>query len=231
MTSCILVPGLLSDTHVWARVTQDLSEPVIVAALFDQDHITHMAEKCLAAVEGPLAVAGHSMGARVALEMVRLAPDRVERLALLSTGIHPLKSGEPQRRAEIVNLAYEHGMAALAARWLPPMVHCRDEDVMAGLTDMVLRMTPEIHDRQIRALVNRPEAKAHLPSITCPTLIMVGRQDNWSPVAQHEDIATLIPHSHLEVIEGAGHFLPVEQPDAVAGHLVPFLMAQDQNSS
>jgi len=102
---------------------------------------------------------------------------------------------------------------------------------MAGLTDMVLRMTPDIHQRQIRALVKRPEAKAHLPSIACPTLIMVGRQDEWSPVAQHQEIASLIPHSHLEIIEGAGHFLPVEQPDAVAGRLVPFLTAQDQNNS
>lgn len=231
MTNCLFIPGLLSDTHVWARVTRDLPGPVIVARLFDQDHITQMAHECLAAVDGQMAVAGHSMGARVALEMVRLAPARIERLALLSTGIHPLKPGETQRRAEIVSLAYEQGMAALAERWLPPMVHCPDKDVMAGLTDMVLRMTPDIHERQIRALVKRPEARAHLPSITCPTLIMVGRQDAWSPVAQHQEIASLIPHSDLDIIEGAGHFLPVEQPDAVGDRLVPFLTAPDQNNS
>lgn len=231
MTNCLFIPGLLSDTHVWARVTRDLPGQVIVARLFDQDHITQMAHECLAAVDGQMAVAGHSMGARVALEMVRLAPARIERLALLSTGIHPLKPGEIQRREEIVSLAYEQGMAALAERWLPPMVHCPDKDVMAGLTDMVLRMTPHIHERQIRALVKRPEARGHLPAITCPTLIMVGQQDEWSPVAQHQEIASLIPHSDLNIIEGAGHFLPVEQPDAVAARLVPFLTVQDQNNS
>jgi pimeloyl-ACP methyl ester carboxylesterase len=94
---------------------------------------------------------------------------------------------------------------------------------MAGLRAMVLRKDADLHERQIRALVNRPDAAAHLGDITCPVLLMVGRQDQWSPVAQHQEMARLIPHARLEIIENAGHFAPVEQPDAVADRLVPFL--------
>ena len=91
------------------------------------------------------------------------------------------------------------------------------------LTEMVLRKTPEQHERQIHALVHRPDASAYLDQIACPTLVMVGRQDAWSPVEQHEEMVKLIPDVRLEIIEEAGHFAPVERPNEVADLLVPFL--------
>jgi pimeloyl-ACP methyl ester carboxylesterase len=196
-----------------------------VADLSSQDSITRMAEDCLKAYAGSLRVAGHSMGARVAMEIARLAPDRVERLALLDTGIHPLKEGEAETRREIVEYAYENGMEALAARWLPPMVYEPNQSatLMKELTDMVLRYDEDQHARQIKALVNRPDASAYLPDIHCETLVMVGKEDQWSPVSRHERMLELLPNARLEVIEDAGHFAPVEKPDAVADLLVPFL--------
>jgi pimeloyl-ACP methyl ester carboxylesterase len=185
-----------------------------------------MAEDVLAAHNGPLAVAGHSMGARVALEMVRLAPERIVKLALLDTGVHPRKAGEEARRKEVIDLAFDEGMEALAEQWLPPMVHPdRHEDraLMETLTAMVMRMTPELHERQITALLNRPEAAAVLEKVTCPTLFLVGRQDAWSPVSQHEDMLRILPHAHLVVIEDAGHFAPVERPEDVTEALVQWL--------
>ncbi|MEC7761173.1 MAG: alpha/beta hydrolase [Pseudomonadota bacterium] len=196
-----------------------------VADVTSQDRIEKMAIDCLAIAEGPLEVAGHSMGARVAMEMARMAPGRVRRLALLDTGIAPLKEGEEDSRAEIVAYANENGMQALADRWVPPMVYEPNQtpELMQSLTDMVLRKTPEIHERQIHALVNRPDASAYLSQIECPTLVMVGRQDQWSPVSRHERMVELLPNARLEIIEDAGHFAPLEQPDAVADILVPFL--------
>jgi len=220
----LLIPGLLCDRFCWEPVLARLD--AAVADLSTQDNLTQMARDLLAQYPGPLRVAGHSMGARVALEMARLAPGRVEKLALLDTGIHPLKPGEPEKRAEIVQYAYDHGMQALAERWLPPMVwegNQTDAELMAGLTQMVLRMNPDLHARQIKALVDRPDASACLGQITCPVLLIVGRQDQWSPVSQHEDMLSLLPDASLHVIENAGHFAPVERPDAVADLLVPFL--------
>ncbi|WP_127104142.1 alpha/beta fold hydrolase [Pararhodobacter zhoushanensis] len=224
MTTTLLIPGLLCDAYCWEPVLERL--PAQVADLSTQDSLTDMARDLLAQNPGPLRVAGHSMGARVAIEMTRLAPERIEKLALLDTGIHPLKPGEPASRAEIVKFAYDHGMQALAERWLPPMVWTGNQTnaaLMADLTAMVLRMNPDLHARQIKALVERPDATAAMAQITCPVLLMVGRYDQWSPVAQHEDMLALLPDAQLDIIEDAGHFAPVERPDAVADRLVPFL--------
>jgi pimeloyl-ACP methyl ester carboxylesterase len=220
----LLIPGLLCDHYVWEPLLKEIEAEV--ADLSTQNDLTQMARDCLAKYDGTLRVAGHSMGARVAMEIARLAPDRVERLALVDTGIHPLREGEKEKRQEIVEYAYQHGMAALAARWLPGMVYEENRQnavLMKDLTDMVLRMDPDLHARQIKALVNRPDASAYLSAITCPVLLMVGRQDQWSPVPQHEEMARLLPHSELAIIEDAGHFAPVEQPTAVARRLVEFL--------
>ncbi|MEJ2036575.1 MAG: alpha/beta hydrolase [Maritimibacter sp.] len=220
----LLIPGLLCDETTWAPVRERI--PAEVADLSTQDSITQMARDCLDRYPGLLRVAGHSMGARVAMEMAHLAPERIERLALLDTGIHPLKEGETAKREEIVRFAYDNGMEALAARWLPPMVYEANQQnaaLMQSLTDMVLRKTPDLHARQINALVHRPDASAYLPGITCPVLLVVGRQDQWSPVAQHQDMLRLLPDARLEIIENAGHFAPVEQPDVVAGLLAEFL--------
>jgi pimeloyl-ACP methyl ester carboxylesterase len=222
----VLIPGLLCDGVVWEPVLNQLTAEV--ADLSTQDSLTQMAEDVLARYSGPLRVAGHSMGARVALEMARIAPQRIERLALLDTGIHPLKDGETAKRDEIVQFAYDNGMEALADRWLPPMVYAENQTntpMMADLRAMVLRMTPDLHARQIKALVNRPDASAYLSDIGCPVLLMVGRQDAWSPVSQHDDMRALLPKARLEIIENAGHFAPIEQPQAVADLLVPFLQS------
>ncbi len=224
----VLIPGLLCDASIWTSQVAALSQraPVVVADLSTQDSITAMARDTLALAQGPLAVVGHSMGARVALEMVRLAPERIERLALLDTGAHPRRDGEEATRQVLVDLARREGMAALADRWLPPMVHearTGDAALMEPLREMVKRATADQHDRQIRALLGRPNAREHLSAIACPTLVAVGRQDRWSPLAQHEEIAAAIPGARLVIIEDSGHMSPVEQPDQVTAALLAWL--------
>lgn len=221
----LLLPGLMCDRFVWEPLLRELPGAAI-ADFSSQDSLTDMAQDCLDAHPGPLRVAGHSMGARVAMEMARLAPERIERLALLDTGIHPLADGEAEQRQEAVTFGYNAGMEALADRWLASMVwepNKQDAALMQGLKDMVLRRDAALHERQIRALVNRRDAAAYLPNITCPTLLLVGEHDLWSPVRQHEDMARLLPNARLEVIAEAGHFAPVERPEVVNGFLRPFL--------
>jgi pimeloyl-ACP methyl ester carboxylesterase len=222
----ILIPGLICDRVVWDPVADQLGDEIVIADLTTQSDLTDMARDCLALSDGHLRVAGHSMGARVALEMARLAPNRIERLALLDTGVHPLRGGERTKRDDIVAFAYANGMQALSDRWLPGMVHPdrhQDAKLMNALNAMVLRQTPDIHARQISALVNRPDAAAYLAEITCPVLLMVGRQDAWSPLSQHEDMLDLLPNARLVVIEDAGHFALIERPEATTAELVPFL--------
>lgn len=225
----LLIPGLLGDEGMWQaqrRAFEARRRRVVVADHAGLASIPEMARRALASVEGSLDVVGHSMGARVALEVVRQAPERVRRLALLDTGIHPLREGEVEKRQAMVDLADRKGMTALAEAWLPPMVapeRIGDPALMRHLRTIVQRFSADDHRRQIHALIERPAVQDLLPKIACPVLVMVGRQDQWSPVAQHEEIAALIPEAKLVVIEDCGHMSPVEQPEATTEALLAFL--------
>jgi pimeloyl-ACP methyl ester carboxylesterase len=224
----LLLPGLLCDASVWAAQMEALRPHArVLAADFSQhDSLEAMARSALAMVEGSIIAVGHSMGARVAMEMVHLAPERIQKLALIDTGIDSRREGEEAKRQVLVDLAYAEGMGALADRWLPPMVHADrigDQALLAPMKAMVMRATPEQHQRQIRALLNRPNLVPRLADIACPTLVMVGRQDRWSPLAQHEEMAAGIQNAELVVIEDSGHMALLEQPEQVSNALLRWL--------
>lgn len=214
-----MLPGLLCDETVFAPQIAGLSDSVDVRCpnFLGMDSLVDMAQHVLDIAPQRFSIAGFSMGGRVAFQIMAMAPERIERFCAFDTGAGPKAEGEEIKRQAIVDLAYREGMGALAAAWLPPMLHPAhrvDPAFMEPLTAMVLRATPEMHERQIRALVNRPDARPVLPTISCPTLIACGREDEWSPVAQHEAMAAAIPGARLEVFKNCGHFLPVEQPEA-----------------
>ena len=224
----VLVPGLLCDETVWQPLVAALPEGTQyhVARIDTQETIPQMARDTLAAVEGPLMVAGHSLGGRVALEMWRQAPERIERIALLDTGVHPFVEGEQIKRLQRVQTAQDKGMQALADDWLPPFVHApnrADTAMMAALTEMVLRKTPEIHERQIMALINRPDASAVLATIDVPALVLTGEHDTWSPPHQVREIADAMPDAELVIVDDAGHFCPLEKPDVVTAALLKWM--------
>lgn len=214
MATFALLPGLLSDRIVWEPLAKHLDGEIFYADLTTQSSITEMAEAVLEATQGDLIVVGHSMGGRVAMETAKIAPERVKALVLANTGHHPLKPGEEKVRQAKIDQGYED-FAGMTAEWLRPMVapdRLDDEDLMTNLTKMVLRQSPEIHERQITSLVNRPDAALYLSDITCPILLLTGSNDGWAPELQHREIADLAPQAEFFLIEGAGHFLPVERP-------------------
>ena len=232
----LLLPGLLCDASVWTGQVEALRPHahILVADFSQHDSLEVMARSALAMVEGPIIAIGHSMGARVAMEMVHLAPERIQKLALIDTGIDTRREGEEAKRQVLVDLAFAEGMGALADRWLPPMVHVdrvEDQALLAPLKEMVMRATPEQHQRQIRALLNRPNLVPRLADVTCPTLVMVGRQDRWSPLAQHEEMAARIPNAELVVIEDSGHMTLLEQPEQVSNALLRWLGFENKPAS
>jgi pimeloyl-ACP methyl ester carboxylesterase len=230
-TTVVLLPGLLCDDEIWRAQSERLSagHDVRSPGFLDHGSIEAMAEAVLRDAPERFSLAGHSMGGRVALAIVARAPERVERLALLDTGLHPARPGEAESRSRLIGVAFEEGMASLARHWLPPMVgpdHVHDAALMARLAAMVGRATPQLFQRQIGALLTRPNAHRGLAAIPCPTAVIVGRQDAWSPLAQHEEMAALIPHAWLTVIEDCGHMSPVEQPEAVTEALAQWLRTE-----
>lgn len=225
----ILLPGLLCDATVWMPQKDALRGEFQVAAwlhFYGHDSLAGMAQEVLKAAPSRFALAGHSMGGRVALEIMRTAPERVEMLALFDTTATPAAPDEPEKRHELIELARIEGMPALAARWLPMIVHAsrlNQPDFMSALTAMICRATPEIYVRQVQALLNRPDYRPILPQIACPTLVACGRDDLWSPVAGHQEIAAAIPVAKLAIIDNCAHMATVEAPAEVTGLLRDWL--------
>jgi pimeloyl-ACP methyl ester carboxylesterase len=224
MRTLLLLSGLLCDETVWVDAAQDLkpAADVRIASFEGFDSIQAMAEHVLQAAPQQFLVAGHSMGGRVALEVFRRAKERVLGLALLNTGVHPPRAGEIESRGRLVKLAQEHGMSAVAADWLPPMMGAslaRAAQVMPKLQAMVERQSAESFAAQTRALLARPDAVRVLPTINVPTLLASGTADTWSPLMQHEEIRRQVSDATLVAIDDAGHMAPAEQPHAVAAAL------------
>jgi pimeloyl-ACP methyl ester carboxylesterase len=226
----VLIPGLLCDRYIWQDQAQSLacSHEVIVPELDELDSIPAMASAALSLGPERFALAGHSLGGRIALEIYRQAPERVTRLALLDTGVHPAGPDEAQRREALLSLAFSQGMSAVARAWLPPMVHpdrLADRAFMASLEAMVERRSPATFRNQIRALLGRPDAAPVLATIRGPTLVLCGREDGWSPLAQHEAIAAAIAGATLAIVPECGHMAPVERPAEVTRAMQRWLSA------
>ncbi|MDB5649967.1 MAG: hydrolase [Hyphomicrobiales bacterium] len=215
--SIVLLPGLLCDAATFEPQIAALSDScnVQVADFFGYNNLTQMAEYVLEIAPAEFVLAGFSMGGRVALEVMRLAPERVTGLAIFDTGTNARQPGEEAKRQVLVDLANTKGMRALADKWLPPMLHPdrqSDAAFVENLTAMVCRATPEIHAAQIKALLDRPDAGPVLRTIRCPTIVLCGRDDLWSPPEQHVTITAEIAGAELVIAEHCGHFLPVEAP-------------------
>jgi pimeloyl-ACP methyl ester carboxylesterase len=229
----VLVPGIVSDDAVWAAQVDAFRavRPVTVIDHGELDSLTEMATALLDRAPSRFALAGHSMGGRVALEVMRLAPERVRRLALLDTGYAPLDPGDAGRqetktRHALLDIARNQGMRAMAVEWSRGMVHpdrLADGTFMDRIHDMIARKTTEQFAAQIRALLDRPDAKDVLATIRCPTLILCGKQDAWAPWTRHQDMAERVPHSMLVGIDRCGHMSPMESPEAVTAALREWL--------
>jgi pimeloyl-ACP methyl ester carboxylesterase len=229
----LFLPGLACDADVWAHQSRFFSERtrVRIADYGAADSIAKMAQVALEGAAERLAIVGHSMGGRVAFEIVRMAPDRVAGLALLDTAYRGFPGGdagerEIARRTELLDLARTRGMRAMAEFWMPGIIHpdrLSDSALTGAILRMMSRQSPEIFAAQIKALLGRPDATALLPTIHGPTLVLCGRKDTWSPLEGHREIAAAIPHAQLDIIEHCGHMAPMERPEDVTAALSAWL--------
>lgn len=221
----ILVPGLVCDAEVWKAQLGTIC-PADSAVIADHGlcaDLGGMAERILATAPARFALAGHSMGGRVALEVIARAPERVTRLALLDTGFEKLADGEAGERERagryrLRELGRREGMLALGRDWARGMVHparLADQELMAAIHAMIGRAPLAQFEAQTEALLNRPDRTALLATIRVPTLVLCGREDAWSPPARHEQMAGHIAGAQLVIVPDCGHMCTMEQPAAV----------------
>jgi len=222
----LFLPGLACDARIYAPQLAAFPDSRAIDGYGTANSLVEMAGIALNQAPESFDLLGHSMGGRVALEVFRLAPERVRRLALVSTGAHALREGEAAKRQALQAIGWNHGFARLIDEWLPPMVaeanRARPE-IYEPLRQMNTEAGQEVFDAQIHALLNRPEAESLLPQIACPALVMTGELDSWSGPEQHRQIAAAIPNSELVIVPGAGHMIQFETPQAVNSAIARWL--------
>jgi pimeloyl-ACP methyl ester carboxylesterase len=227
----VLVPGLLCTKALWAPQMAVLGD---AANMTVADHTRHesmeaIARSILADAPERFALAGLSMGGYIACEIVRQAPHRVTKLALLDTGARADAPERREQRLSLIALAEREGTMKAQEALLPVLIHkARLTD--RALVDTVLQMGADTgtaaFKRQQTALMQRSDNRPLLPSIKCPTLVIVGREDALTPPALAEEIAAGIPGARLEMIPDCGHLSTLERPDAVNRVMRVWLTAQ-----
>jgi pimeloyl-ACP methyl ester carboxylesterase len=216
----ILLPGLLCDGGLWqaqhARFAGRFD--IQIADLTRDDTLRGMAGRVLASAPARFALAGLSMGGYVAQEILREAPQRVSRVALLDTSARPDTPEQTERRRALIKLAQTGKFKGVTPRLLPLLIHAARLGDQA-LTGLVMAMAERVGQaaflRQQNAILNRPDGRPALPGIACPALILCGRNDALTPPALSREMAAQIPGARLIELDECGHLASLEQPDAV----------------
>lgn len=223
-TPLVLLPGTLCNATLWRHQIRHLSDiaDVTVGDLTQNGSIVGMARTVLASAPERFALAGLSMGGPVALEIMHQAPERVTRLALLDTNDRTLPEDARAHWQNYIALVGEGRFDEIAETFLKNTLHPERREEPA-LVSTVVQMAKDVGKdaflRQAQAVLNRADKRSILPQISCPTLILVGRQDTGCPVELHEEIAAAIPDAALVIIEQCGHLSSLEQPQAVTAVL------------
>lgn len=227
-TPLVLLPGLLCDAELWRDVVARLGDAVSpqVPDLTRDDSLGAMAERVLAAAPPRFALVGLSMGGYVAFEILRRAPERISRLALIDTGAAPDSSGRAERRETAMASLGVGRFAGVTGRLLPQLVHPRHVDgpVGARVRAMAERVGAEAFLRQQRAILDRPDFRPGLGAIRAPTWVAVGDSDVLTPPAAAREIYLGIPDARLHVFADCGHLPPLEQPEETARLLARWLL-------
>ena len=230
MIPVVLLPGMMCDARLFAQQVAALSRtrPVHLAPIGARDTVAALADAVLAHAPPRFALAGLSMGGIVAMEVLRRAPERVERLALLDTNPMAETEGVRARRGPQIARARDGGLEAVMRDEMKPHYLADGPDRRAILDlcmDMALGLGPEVFDRQSRALASRPDQCDTLRAWRGPTLVLMGEEDRLCPRDRHDLMHALVPGSRLAVIPGAGHLPTLERPEETTAELVRWLEA------
>ncbi len=216
----VLVPGLLCNERLWAPQISHFKDRYVceVPDLTQEDRIEKLAISVLKRVRGKFNLVGLSMGGYVALEIMRMAPERVKRLALIDTKARADSPEQKRRRRGLLALAGRGKFKGVTPHLMPLLIHPdRMEDV--ALTEEIYKMAEEVGQaafvRQQTAILDRESHLNVLPEIKCPTQVICGRQDLITPLDCAEEIHSGISESELLTVENCGHLSNMEEPELV----------------
>jgi pimeloyl-ACP methyl ester carboxylesterase len=227
----VLVPGLIESPRFYQTQMPALWQfgPVMVADHTRDDSIAAIARRILATAPPRFALAGHSMGGYIAFEIMRQAPDRIVKLALLDTSARPDAPEQTEKRRHQISLAKGGRFAEVPDLLFPALVHpSRKED--ASLRQIVRQMAddngPEAFVRQQTAIIDRADSRPKLAAIRCPTLVVVGDSDAVTPPDRAAEIASGIAGARLVTIATCGHLCAIEQREAVTTAMIDWMQGK-----
>ncbi len=218
MTPLVLLPGMMCDARVFAPQIAGLSSgrTVIVAAISEADNIQMLAAQVLADAPRRFALAGLSMGGIVAMEILRQAPDRVARTALMDTNHRSETPDRQALRGPQVERVFRGELRRILIDEMKPLYLApenRDNESILGCAlDMAVDLGPAVFARQSEALRTRPDQSETLRATSAPALVLCGAHDTLCPVERHREMAALLPDARLEIVAGAGHLSTLERP-------------------
>ena len=223
MTPLVLLPGMMCDARMWGPIPDAWHPPLPPP---DLHTLPAMAAQLLAGLPPRFALAGLSMGGILAMELVRQAPDRIDRLALLDT--NPLAEAPEVRARRIPQIArvLAGELAAVMRDEMKPHYLAQGLHRQAILNlcmDMALDLGPQVFVAQSHALASRPDYCATLAAFNGPALVLMGAEDRLCPKSRHDLMHALMPQSRLVIIDGAGHLPVLEQPGPTAAALRDWL--------
>lgn len=228
-TPLLLLPGLLCDAGLWVHQAEALADvaEVQVADLTQDERVEAMAARVLAQAPARFALAGLSMGGYVAFEILRQAPERVSRLALLDTTAAPDSPERALQRRRSLAILKRGRFLGVTQQLLPTLVHPRHVHGPVGqaVQAMAQRVGPEAYRRQQTAILHRPDSRPLLPTLTQPTLVLGGADDTLTPPAVLQALAAPIPQVQWHTLPDCGHLPTLEQPEATTALMRRWLLA------
>jgi pimeloyl-ACP methyl ester carboxylesterase len=221
MTPAVFLSGQLSTRLLWQHQHADC-----LLELRDHDTVRELAAEALANAPDRFALVAHGMAGFVAFEIMRQAPDRIEKLVLMSTLAPADTPKQTVRREGYLRLVEEGRFADIIEERIPILVHLdrRDDSVLTGtLRQMARDIGEKGFLNQQRAIMSRPDSRPSLGAIACPVLLVFGRADGITTIEHQNEMLAAIPDARLEIIEDSGHMIPLERPERTNTILRAFL--------
>uniref|UniRef100_A0A9E7ZPB0 Alpha/beta hydrolase n=1 Tax=Bosea sp. NBC_00436 TaxID=2969620 RepID=A0A9E7ZPB0_9HYPH len=225
----VLVPGLSCDAELYAPQWPALADgrPVLVADHARDDTLSAIAKRLLDAAPPRFALCGLSMGGYVAFEVLRQAPERVTRLALLDTSAKPATPETNVPREQMITLAEKgafDNVTTLLWQKLVAQARLTDEPLRLLVRQMADEVGAEGFIRQQKAIMQRPDSRPVLAGLSIPTLVLVGEEDEITPVAEAQEMVKVSEgRAQLAIVPGCGHLSTLEEPEAVTAELLRWL--------
>ena len=224
----VLIPGLLASPRMYAPQVPQLwrTGPVMIADHTRDDSMSGIARRILSAAPARFALVGLSMGGYIAFEILRQAPERIAKVALLDTSARADAPEQTAMRRAQMALAAQGQLAEVVEQQFPRLVH-RARRADGALREVFTLMAEEVGAagfiRQQTAISGRSDSRPTLGSIRCPTLVLVGEGDELTPPERAAEIAAGVPGARLTTVPQCGHMSTLEQPDEVTRALLEWL--------